>query len=101
MDAELRQEPTANESAGNADEEVTDQPEPGALHDLTCKPSGNKADNDYNQQTFTRHVHLYFSSTIRIRANCMPPAVRIQLAQTFSLQPGEDKGVLPRRSGGV
>jgi hypothetical protein len=31
----LRQEPTANESAGNPDKEMADQPEVGASYDLT------------------------------------------------------------------
>jgi hypothetical protein len=37
---------------------VADNPEPGALHDLAGQPSGNEADHQYDQETFTRHVHL-------------------------------------------
>jgi len=57
VNAELRQEPTSDESAGHSDNEIAFEPEARALHDLTCKPSGNEANNKYDQQTFTRHVH--------------------------------------------
>ena len=58
MEAELRKEPTANEGTCNSYEEVADDPEPGALHNLASQPSGNEADHQYDQETFTRHVHL-------------------------------------------
>jgi hypothetical protein len=38
--------------------EVADDPEPGALHDLARQPSGNEANHQYDQETFTQHVHL-------------------------------------------
>ena len=56
MYIELRQEPTANESAGNRANEMADQPEVGASYDFDL--SGNEANNDYDQQAFTRHVNL-------------------------------------------
>jgi hypothetical protein len=34
MDAELRQQPTTNEGAYNSNDEIADDPKPGALHDL-------------------------------------------------------------------
>jgi hypothetical protein len=58
VEAELRQEPAADEGACDSDEEVADDPETGALHDLARQPSGNEADHQYDQQTFTRHVHV-------------------------------------------
>jgi hypothetical protein len=58
MDAELGQEPAADKGAGNSDDEITDESEAGALHDLTCEPSGNEANQEYDQQAFARHVHL-------------------------------------------
>jgi hypothetical protein len=58
VEAELRKEPTANEGTSDSDEKVADNPEPGALHNLTGQPSGNEADHQYDQETFTRHVHL-------------------------------------------
>src|SRR5713226_122638 len=42
VDAELRQQPPADEGSYDADNEVTDEPEPGALHDLAGEPSGNQ-----------------------------------------------------------
>ena len=58
VEAELRNEPTANEGACDSHEEVAENPEPGALHDLASQPSGNEADQQYDEQTLTRHVHL-------------------------------------------
>jgi hypothetical protein len=58
MEAELWKEPTANEGACDSYEEVADDSKPGALHDLTSQPSGDETDQQYDQETFTRHVHL-------------------------------------------
>jgi hypothetical protein len=58
VEVELRNEPTANEGACDSHEEVVENPEPGAPHDLASQPSGNEADQQYDQETFTRHVHL-------------------------------------------
>ena len=44
MDAELRKQPTTDEGAYDSNEEITDDPKPGALHDLAGQPSGNEAD---------------------------------------------------------
>jgi hypothetical protein len=40
----LRQQPTANESTGNSDNEIADQPEARTLYELTGEPAGNEAD---------------------------------------------------------
>ena len=45
MQAELREKPAANEGTCDSDEEVADDPEAGALHDLARQPSGNQADH--------------------------------------------------------
>jgi hypothetical protein len=58
VNADLRQKPTTNESAGNSDNEIADQPESGALYRLTYEPSGNDANNEYDEQTFARHRRL-------------------------------------------
>jgi hypothetical protein len=44
MDAELRKQPTTDEGAYDSDEEIADDPKPGALHDLAGQPSGDEAD---------------------------------------------------------
>jgi hypothetical protein len=54
----LRKEPIANEGTDNSYDEVADDSEPGALHDLPGQPSGNETDQQYDQETFARHVHL-------------------------------------------
>jgi hypothetical protein len=51
VEAELGQQPVANEGANDPDEEVTDESEPGASHDLTRQPSGNEADHQYDKET--------------------------------------------------
>jgi hypothetical protein len=33
----------------------SDEPKPGALHDLAGEPSCNEADHQYDKETFTRH----------------------------------------------
>ena len=58
MDAELREQPTPDEGAYDSNEKIADNPKPGALHDLAGQPSGDEADHQYNQETFTRHIHL-------------------------------------------
>jgi hypothetical protein len=58
MDTKLREQPTADECADDPDNEIANQSKPRALHDLASQPSGDHADQQYDQQTFTRHVHL-------------------------------------------
>jgi hypothetical protein len=41
MDTELRKQPTTDESAHDSNEEIADNPKPGALHDLAGQPSRN------------------------------------------------------------
>jgi hypothetical protein len=45
VDAELWQQPPANEGPDYADDKVTDEPKPGALHDLAGKPSCYETDH--------------------------------------------------------
>ena len=42
MDAELRQKPATDEGAYDSNDEVADDPEPGAAHDLAGQPSGDE-----------------------------------------------------------
>src|SRR6185369_8149182 len=58
MDTELRQQPAPDEGADDSDDEVADNAEPGALYDLTGKPSGNEADQQDDEEAFARHVHV-------------------------------------------
>jgi hypothetical protein len=53
MNAELRKQPTTNKGPYDSDDDIADDPEPGTLHDLTGQPSGNEADQQYDQETFT------------------------------------------------
>jgi hypothetical protein len=66
----LREKQAANESISDSDEEFADNPESGALHDLARQPSGNQADHQYDQETFTRHMHLCVLQILRtVRQN--------------------------------
>jgi hypothetical protein len=58
MDADLRQQPTSDKGTQNPDNEVTNDPETGPAHDLTCQPARNETHKQYNQQAFTRHIHF-------------------------------------------
>ena len=78
MEAELRKEPAANEGACDSYEEVADNPEAGALHDFAGQPSGNEADHQYDQEVFTRHVHVRILH-MRQQADEFPPAQEMQV----------------------
>jgi len=45
------QQPVANEGADDPDEEVADESEAGASHDLARQPSGHEADQQYDKET--------------------------------------------------
>jgi hypothetical protein len=57
-DPELRKQPTPDQGANNSDQEITDNSEPGALHDLASKPTRDDSDEQYHQKTFARQVHV-------------------------------------------
>jgi hypothetical protein len=58
VDAELRQQPAADERPDYSDNEIAEQSKPGTSHDLPGQPSCDDADHQYDEKTFTRHVHL-------------------------------------------
>jgi hypothetical protein len=49
MDAELRQQPTSDKGAQNADNEITNDPKAGASHDLSRQPACDQTDKQYNE----------------------------------------------------
>src|ERR1700730_15569795 len=49
MDAELRQQPAADEGADYADGDVADQAEAAAGDDFSCEPAGNEADKQNDE----------------------------------------------------
>jgi hypothetical protein len=67
MDADQRQQPTADKGADDSNEEIAEDAEPGAAHDLAGQPSGNEADHQYDQETLTRHVHARVLRTHQMR----------------------------------
>jgi hypothetical protein len=52
MDADLRQQPVANERADNAYYEIADESESGPPYDLSGQPASNETDEQYDQKTF-------------------------------------------------
>src|SRR5271170_7530494 len=52
MNVKLRERPTSDEGSGNADDEIAEDSESGALHDLASEPSRNDADADDDEKTF-------------------------------------------------
>jgi hypothetical protein len=52
VDADLRQQPVANECADNAYYEIADESESRAPYDLSGQPTSNKTDKQYDQKTF-------------------------------------------------
>jgi hypothetical protein len=55
MDAELRQQPTANEGSYDSDDEVVDESVSSATDNLTSQPSRDEANQKEDEETFTRH----------------------------------------------
>src|SRR5580700_10134306 len=52
MNADLRQQPVTDEGADNPDYQVTNDPEPGTLDDLTGEPAGDEPNQQYDEETF-------------------------------------------------
>ena len=52
MDAESRQQPTADDGAYDSDNEVADEPKPASARDPAGQPSGNEANDQNYQETF-------------------------------------------------
>jgi hypothetical protein len=74
MDAQLRQQPTSDKGTQNPDNEVANDPEAGALHDLTCQPACNETHKQNDQQAFTRHIHVpprHFGSDPALQADLL------------------------------
>jgi hypothetical protein len=57
VNADARQQPIADEGSQNADDDVADEPEPGAPHKLTGQPAGHETHQQDNQQTFIGNVN--------------------------------------------
>jgi hypothetical protein len=51
VNAELGQQPVANEGAYDPDEEIPDDSKPGASYDLARQPSRDEADQQYDEET--------------------------------------------------
>src|SRR5262249_12825241 len=55
MDAQSRQQPSADQRPDDPDADIRDEAETGAAHDLTGEPAGNQSDDEDDQKTFARH----------------------------------------------
>jgi hypothetical protein len=110
VDAESRQQPPANEGSYDPDNEVTDEPKPGALHDLAGEPSCNESDHQYDKETFTRHGTLsWISNEFAIAGSVSDPlqilhqivllrAAEIEVLVTAEATRGRTEGCLTRES---
>src|SRR5580700_2648290 len=57
MNAELRQQPVADEGADQADDQIADQAKPAAGHHPAGKPAGDDTDDENDQKTLVGKVH--------------------------------------------
>jgi hypothetical protein len=57
MDAQARQQPVTDERADYPDYYVSDQTKAGPPHELPGQPSGNKADDQYDNEALIRQMH--------------------------------------------
>src|SRR5215475_8679026 len=58
VDAQLGQQPTADERANDSDADVRDEAIAGAFDDLSGKPSCDQADQQNDENRFIRHGHF-------------------------------------------
>jgi hypothetical protein len=72
LDPELKKDPTTDEGACDSHDEIADDSKPVATHDLVGQPSSNEADHQYDQQTFSRHVHLRILRFMRMPDKSTP-----------------------------
>jgi hypothetical protein len=57
MDANPRQQPVADKCADQANNQVTDQSKAAAFHDSAGEPSGDNADDQYDEKTLIGQIH--------------------------------------------
>jgi hypothetical protein len=57
MNSKSGKQRTPDESACYSDDEIADDPEPGALHNLACKPAREEPDKQDHKEAFVGHVH--------------------------------------------
>jgi hypothetical protein len=55
-DADARQQPSAHHCSNDANDDVSDESEAAAFHDLASQPTGNGANHEPNDQDFNSHV---------------------------------------------
>src|SRR6201987_3387592 len=58
MDPKLRKYQAPNEGPRYSHDEIADDAQARALHDLTRQPPGRDADSQYDEKAFTRYVHF-------------------------------------------
>jgi len=94
VEAELGQQPVADECTDDSDDNIADDPEPGALHDLAGQPSGSEAHYQDDQETFTRHVHVGILLICQIVDSPHP------LSGSITRDSGEDLKLRPHHADG-
>jgi hypothetical protein len=57
VDAEPRQQPIADKRADDPDEKIANNSEPRPTNDFTGQPSGDDANEQYDQQALIGHMH--------------------------------------------
>lgn len=58
MNTDLGHQPFPDECSYDAYDEIANDPESGASHDLACQPSCDDTYYQYDKETFSRHVHV-------------------------------------------
>src|ERR1700682_1495423 len=77
MNTEAREQQARDEGADDSNDNVAHQTIACALHDLTGEPAGNRANQQNDEQTFTRHVHDCF---LPVEANRSRPSLAMTRA---------------------
>jgi len=73
MNAELRKQPATNKGAHDSNDEITNDPKPGTLHDLASQPTGNEAYQQYDYESFSRYLHLHIFQIFQSWENSLTP----------------------------
>jgi hypothetical protein len=86
MDADLGQQPIADEGTHDPEDQVTNDPETRTSHDLAGQPACNDAHEQYYQQAFIRHMHCLTSVVQRTLILPITPG-DVSLSHDPSIEP--------------
>src|SRR5262249_26664706 len=92
MDAQFRQQPSADQRSDDPDADIRDETETGAAHDLTGEPAGDQSDDQDDQKTFPRHCLAPVCARSRLSLAQRTIAVTRSMAHARARSPAAGTG---------